>query len=560
MAQSVFEIMRSYPQIVVFLALAAGYALGKIKFFGFSLGATTCVLLSSLVLGQIGIEVPQLLKSIAFALFIFTIGYKVGPQFFGALKKDGIKFVALSLVVALTALVTAVSLAKALDFDKGTAAGFFAGSVTESAAIGTAEGAIKHLSLTDGEKKDLDTNLAVAYAITYIFGTAGGILFFKVAPRLLGIDLKKEAKKLEASMSGQTAITDKPELFSWAAQLDLRAYRVTNPKAADKTVSELESLFSQDVVVEKVKHDGTVMDGAPDMVIRAQDTIVLAAKGSSLIGAADIIGPETDAAVMSDMIGEILDICVLNRKIAGKTLGELSKMEHAHGLFLRRITRQGEELPITRDTKVHVCDIIQLIGEKESVEKAVKAIGYAERPSAMTDMITVGIGCVLGTLLGLIVVPIAGIPLTLGVGGGVLLAGLILGWLRAVHPTFGQFPNASQWILSNLGLNLFIACVGLGAGPQAVHAFATTGLSVFLAGIVLCLMPFIVGLYFGKYILRMNPVLLLGALTGARVITAALNTVQDDAESSTPVLGYAAPYAFGNVLLTIWGSVIINIM
>jgi putative transport protein len=209
---------------------------------------------------------------------------------------------------------------------------------------------------------------------------------------------------------------------------------------------------------------------------------------------------------------------------------------------------------------VHVCDVIQLIGEKASVEKAVKAIGYAERPSAMTDIITVGIGCVLGTLLGLIVVPIAGIPITFGVGGGVLLAGLILGWLRAVHPTFGQFPNASQWILSNLGLNLFIACVGLGAGPQAVNAFATTGLSVFLAGIVVCLSPFIVGLYFGKYVLKMNPILLLGALTGARVITAALNTLQDDAESSTPVLGYAAPYAFGNVLLTIWGSVIINVM
>jgi putative transport protein len=560
MIHSVFDILREYPQIVVFLALAVGYALGKIKIFGFSLGATTCVLLASLVLGQIGIEVPQLLKSIAFALFIFTIGYKVGPQFFGALKKDGIKFVALSLVVAFTALITALSLAKALDFDKGTAAGFFAGSVTESAAIGTAEGAIKHLSITDAEKKELDTNVAVAYAITYIFGTAGGILFFKVAPHLLRINLKKEAKKLEASMSGKSAITDKPGLFSWATQLDLRAYRVTGPKAAGKTVKEIESLFPQTVAIEKVMHDGTVKDGAPDMVVHEKDTIVLAGKSSSLIGAVDLVGPETDAAVMSDMIGEILDICVLNRKIAGKTLGELSQMEHAHGLFLRRITRQGKELPITRDTKVHVCDVIQLIGEKESVERAVKAIGYAERPSAMTDIITVGIGCVLGTFIGLIVVPVAGIPITFGVGGGVLLAGLILGWLRAVHPTFGQFPNESQWILSNLGLNLFIACVGLGAGPQAVHAFATTGLSVFLAGIVVCLMPFIIGLYFGKYVLKMNPILLLGALTGARVITAALNTLQDDAESSTPVLGYAAPYAFGNVLLTIWGSLIINVM
>ncbi|MFA6379458.1 MAG: TrkA C-terminal domain-containing protein, partial [Candidatus Omnitrophota bacterium] len=253
---------------------------------------------------------------------------------------------------------------------------------------------------------------------------------------------------------------------------------------------------------------------------------------------------------------------VLNSKIVGKTLGELARNQSkiAHGVFLKKITRQGHELPITNDTIISKCDVMQIVGAKEDVERVAKLAGYPERPTSVTDLVMVGVGCVLGTLIGLIAIPIMGIPLTLGVGGGVLVAGLIFGWLRAVHPTFGQIPSGGQWILQDLGLNLFIACVGINAGPKAIQAIQTNGLTIFLAGVVLCLAPFIVGMLFGKFVLRMNPVLLLGALAGARVLTAALNTLQEDADSATPVLGYAAPYAFGNVLLTIWGSVIINVV
>jgi putative transport protein len=560
MWHSILGVCRSNPQILVFLALALGYALGKVKFFGISLGATTCVLLVSLVLGQIGIVVPDLLKTISFALFIFCIGYKVGPQFFGALKKEGIKYIFLALVVGFTALATALILGKALHFDKGTAAGFFAGSVTQSAAIGTAEGAIKHLSISDAQKATLDTNVAVAYAITYIFGTAGGILFFKVAPRILRINLKEEAKKLQEKMSGSQEDADKPELFSWAKQLDMRAYQIKSQKVIAKSVSSLESSFKIRVAVDKMKRNDQIMVPELDTMLKENDIVVITGDHRAFLSAVDLIGPEVDFTGIADIVGEVLDVCVLNPQAVGKTLGQLSANKLAHGIFLKGMTRQGHSLPITRDTVVSKCDVLQLVGAKDDIEQVVKFLGYPERATAVTDLIMVGIGCVLGTLLGLIVIPIAGIPITLGIGGGVLVAGLVFGWLRAVHPTFGQIPSAGQWILMNLGLNLFIACVGLGAGPKAVAAFQTTGLSIFLAGIILCLMPFIVGLFFGKFILKLNPVLLLGALTGARVITAALNTLQEDAGSSVPVLGYAAPYAFGNVLLTIWGSVIVNVM
>jgi len=209
---------------------------------------------------------------------------------------------------------------------------------------------------------------------------------------------------------------------------------------------------------------------------------------------------------------------------------------------------------------IHKCDILRIIGAKDDVERAVKVLGYAERPTNMTDLATVAAGCIVGTLIGLIVVPVFGIPITLGTGGGILVAGLLCGWLRSIHPTFGRIPGGAQWIMGDLGLNLFVACVGISAGPQALEALKTTGLPVFLGGIIITTLPIIVILFLGLKILKMNPVLLFGAATGAHNCTASLNVIMEVSESPLPVLGYAAPYAFANVLLTVWGTIIVNIM
>ena len=557
--QSVIDLCREYPQIVVFLALAIGYFIGKIKMKGFTLGSTAGVLIAALVLGQMNIVVTPLLKTVSFALFIFCIGYKVGPQFFGGLKKEGLHYIWISIVVAVTGLVTAIILGKLFHFDKGTTAGFLAGAMTQSSAIGTAEGAIKHLAISAAEKATLEGNVAIAYAITYVFGTAGLIVFFKMVPRLLGIDLKKEAAKLEAEMSGGSSTDKRPELFLWNKQLEIRAYKITKPSMVGKKVSELESLFPEEVAVDEIERDGKVLDAEPDMVLQMNDIISFAGDVSQMLNACETIGPEINDDKVTDITGEILDVCVLTKDAVGKTLGEISK-EHGHGCFLRKITRQGHEIAMMKDTVVHKCDVLTVTGAEKDVEKIVKYLGYPERPTQATDLVMVGLGCMLGTLLGLLAIKVGDIPVTLGVGGGVLVAGLICGWLRSLHPTFGQVPVGAQWILTDLGLNLFIACVGLTAGPKALHALQTSGVSLFFAGVILTLTPHIVGLFFGRYILKLNPVLLLGALTGAGTITAALNALKDEADSTTPALGYSVPYAFGNVLLTVWGTILVNVM
>jgi putative transport protein len=559
MAREIMAIVQESPEVLVFLSLAIGYVIGKIKIKGFGIGTTASVLLVAMVLGQFTIDVPPILKSLAFALFAFCIGYQVGPQFFGALRKEGLNYLMISLVVVLAGLATAILLGKALHFDKGTTAGLFAGAMTQSAVIGTADGAVDQLAVSAAEKKVLYNNIAVSYAITYLFGVVGVILFFKLLPGLMRINLKDEARKLEVDMGGGSELKS-PELFSWSRQVELRAYEATNGQIAGKTVSEIEKCFPARVAVYHIKRAERLWECAQDTTIECNDVLVLGGKHVGLVCATDIIGHEIDITTVIDIIGESLDVYVLNPDLVNRTLGEMGRTPGAHGIFVTRMTRQGHEIPLLADTVINKNDILHLVGSKADVERAVQRLGYPERPTAVTDLVMVGIGCVLGTLAGMIVIPIAGIPLTLGTGGGVLVAGLVFGWMRSLHPTFGQIPDGGQWLLNDLGLSLFVACVGLASGKAAIQALETTGLSIFIAGIILALAPIVAGALFGKYILRMNPVLLLGALTGARVIPQAMNALEEDAESTTPALAFAAPFAFANVFLTIMGSIIINVM
>lgn len=552
---NVIKLCQSYPQILIFLALAAGYFLGKVKIFGLNLGSTASVLLVALVLGQANVSVPEPLPSIGFALFMFAIGYKIGPSFSSALRKEGLHYIWLALSVSITALLTAIALGRYFGFDAGTAAGMLSGAMTQSAILGTADGAIEGLATSAAQKSLLLSNVAIAYAITYIFGTAGRILFFKLTPGLMRLDLKSGAKKLEEQMSGGKAEPESPDLFSWYKNVDLRAYRLN---AAGKTVSEIEALFKVEVVIEKIRRGEQLLDPTPELLLTPGDELALAGGHGAFVDAEKKIGPEVDDGALENIMGEMMNICVLKKEVIGKTLGEISR-EIGHGIFLRRLIRQGDELPLTRDTVVHKCDILSVAGSQTDVEKFIKKIGYPERPTATSDLIMVGLGIVLGTLIGLITVPVFNIPVTMGVGGGVLVAGLVSGWLRTVHPTFGQIPTSAQWIFTDVGLNLFIACVGLNAAPKALHAVMSTGGSVFIAGVALSLVPMIAGVLFGLWVLRLNPVLLFGALTGAGTISAALNSLKEDADSAAPALAFAVPFAINNVVLTIWGAVIVHI-
>jgi putative transport protein len=552
--------LREHQELAIFLTLAVGFFIGRIKIGSFSLGTVVGTLLAGVVIGQLDIQVPATVKNVFFDLFLFTTGYKVGPQFFRGLKKDALPQLALTVVLCVTCLLTAFTAAKLLGYDVGTAAGLLAGAFTESTVIGTAADAINRLDLSASEKTALVNNIPVAYAVTYLVGTAFIVWFLpNVGPRLIGADLKAEAKKLQAQVSGGEE--PEPGVRSALERFAVRAYRVTNERLLNRTVGELEALpRNQRVFIVRIRHEGAIVEPEPGTVLQKGDVVVVMTRAELLMTRGTEIGPEVDDTELLDFPVEVLDVVVTNKAVVGKTLKELAAGEFARGVFLRKLVRLGEPMPFTFETRIDRGDVLNLVGARPAVERAAKEIGYPDRPTIMTDMIFVGLGIFFGGLVGLLTVTLGGLPVTLTASGGALIMGLVFGWLRAVRPTFGRIPEPAMWVFDTVGLTVFIGVVGLAAGPSFVTGLQKSGPSLIVAGLVVAVLPHVVGILFGRYVLGMNPLILLGACSGAGTITAALRALQEEAHSKLPALGYTVPYALGNILLTAWGPVIVALM
>jgi putative transport protein len=555
------QALREHQELAVFLTLAIGFFIGRLKIGTFSLGTAVGTLLAGVAIGQLNIQVPAVVKYVFFDLFLFTTGYKVGPQFFRALKKDALPQLAITLVLCVTCLLAAYTAAKLLGYDLGTAAGMLAGAFTESTVIGTASDAIGRLAtISDAEKTRLVNNIPVAYAVTYLIGTAFIVWFLpNMGPKLMRVDLKEEARKLRAKIAASDA--GEAETPSAYQALAVRAYQVTNPNLINRSVAELEARPKQArVFIARIRRDGRIIEPNPDTVVRESDVVAVLTRSELLTARGAEIGAEVDDKELLDFPIEFLDVVITNKSLVGKSILDLSAMEFAQGVFLKKLTRVGEPMPLSPATRIERGDVMTLVGAMRDVERAAKNLGYADRQTVMTDMIFVGLGIVLGGLVGLLTITIGGLPLTLTASGGALIMGLIFGWLRAVHPTFGRIPGSAMWIFDTVGLTVFMACVGLAAGPSFFSGLQKSGISLVFVGLVIAVLPHTVSILFGRYVLKMNPVIVLGACSGAGTITAALRAIQEEAQSDLPALGYTVPYAIGNIVLTSWGPVLVAMM
>jgi putative transport protein len=552
--------LREHPELAIFLTLALGFLIGRVKIGSFSLGTVVGTLLAGVAIGQLSIEVPAVVKYVFFDLFLFTTGYKVGPQFFRGLKKDALPQLALTLVLCIICLLAAYAAARILGYDMGTAAGLLAGAFTESTVIGTAGDAIGRLAISTAEKTSLTNNIPVAYAVTYLVGT-GFIVWFlpNIGPKLMGVNLKEEALKLQAQLSGSGK--GGAEALSGYQSLAVRAYRVTSPELLNRSVAELEARPRDTrVFISRLRRDGKIIEAAPEIVVQEGDTIAVLTRSELLMSRGAEIGTEMNDKDLLDFPMEFLDVVVTNKAFIGKSIAELAAMDFARGVFLKKLTRTGQTMPFVPETRVERGDLLTLIGAAGDVERAVKNLGYSDRKTIMTDMIFVGLGIFLGGLVGLLTVVVAGLPLTLTASGGALIMGLVFGWLRAVHPTFGRIPEPAMWVFDTVGLSVFMACVGLAAGPSFFSGLQKSGISLVVVGLVIAILPHTVAILFGRYVLKMNPLIVLGACSGAGTITAALRAIQEEAQSELPALGYTVPYAIGNIVLTAWGPVLIAMM
>jgi putative transport protein len=561
--ESAAALLHKFPELALFLSIVIGHIIGGFHVKGVGFGAVVGTLLAGIAIGIFAEpHLPELLRWCFFYLFLFSIGYSVGPQFFGSLKKAALPQIGLAAAVAVSGLATVIGVSVLFGFDEGIAVGLLSGGMTQSAALGTGLSAIADLPVPDDVKATLSAHAPLADAITYGFGDLGLILFLTwLGPLLMRADLKTEAKALEAKLSGGRG---GGEVFK-GVHYGLRAYRIESDAAAGSTVEALESRHAEGrLAVQRVQRGEDILAMQPSLELKRGDRIVILARRALLAAAERELGPEIDDPALLAIPMTSASVVVTSKQVHGKTVTELAADPRARGVYLESIQRGTVMIPREPWTVLERGDILRVVGSPDDLERAAKLVGFVERDLARTDLTFLAAGICGGILLGLLKLHMLGVSLGLGTAGSILVIGLAAGWARSRYPVFGSIPEPAQRLLMDIGLIVFIAVVGLHAGPHAVAAYRESGgsffASIFFAGMIVTMVPLAVGALAARLLFGMSPLMALGGLAGAQTCTPGLNALRDASGSNVGALGYTVPYAIGNILLTIWGPIVVAIM
>jgi putative transport protein len=555
--------LHEFPVLCLFLSIVVGNIIGRFHFAGVGFGAVVGTLIAGMGIGILAKpELPELLRWAFFYLFLFSVGYSVGPQFFGSLKKDALPQIALAVIVAMSGLAAVLGVTAAFGFDEGLAVGLLSGGMTQSAALGTGLSAIADLPIADESKAKLMANAPLADAITYGFGDLGLILFLTwLGPKIMSADLKSEAKELENRHSAGKG--DGPTLSG--VHYGFRAYRVENAQVADSTLGELEEHYATvRLSVQRVQRGEDLLTLNPALALRHGDRVVVSAQRKAFANALHDIGPEIDDPALLSLPVKPAAVVITRGEVNGKTLGELAQDPQLRGVYLESVQRGTVLMPRESWTVVERGDILHLVGSPDDIERTGKYVGFVERDLSRTDLTFLAAGICAGILLGLLKLNAGGIVLGLGTAGSILVIGLLAGWVRSRYPVFGAIPEPAQRLLMDIGLIVFIAVVGLQAGPHAVEAYVKSGgayfRNIFLAGIIVTTVPLAVGAISARYALKMSPLMVLGGLAGAQTCTPGLTALREASGSNIGSLAYTVPYAIGNILLTVWGPIVVAVV
>ena len=543
------DFLRTQPVFTLFLVLALGHLLGRVRIGSVSFGPVAGVLFAGLFFGYLGLTMAPGAQAVGFALFIFAVGYQAGPQFFEVLRQDGLRYLTLAAIVAGSGVAIAAAAARMINLEFGSVAGLLAGGLTSSPTLAAAQEGVRNGSvlLPAGVSADMAIdNIVTGYAITYIFGLAGLIIIIKLLPRILGMDLARSAREVIADDEQATASTDHVIVF--------RAWRVVDPAVAAIPKEELMRRWDQFFSV-RINRNGEFhlfreLDGLE------QGDQVLAYGDVRFMCRLQDLGEEITGEWLEQAKTESAQIVVTSRDVAGKTLGDL-KLPDRFGLYLNKLRRGRQPIPCAAETPIQRGDILDVSGHPANIDEAGDALGIVERPGFETDLLAVSIAIAAGVLVGTLSVSVFGTSIGLGSAGGLLLAGILLGFLRSAYPTFARVPEGARVFLMDFGLQIFMTGVGLRAGSTIIETAKASGPSLVLAGIAVTFIPVLIGLAFAVKVLRFNPALAFGAVTGAMTSGAALSIVCKEADSNVPALGYTGTYAFANVLLTIAGTVVL---
>lgn len=540
------------PVISIFVCLALGYLIGKLKIKSFTIGATVGTLLVGLLISLVfkgagTYQIDGTVKTIFFSLFIFAIGYEVGPSFFASLKSSGLKIIILSLFFAVAAFVVSIVLFKAFGIGAGEAGGILAGSLTQSAILGTADSTMKGM-LSGTELKTAESQMAIAYALTYVFGTVGVVVFLKNgAAKLIGVNLTDTVKK----KIDQTNFHESSSENTVVGNIKARAFCIENgAEFIGKTIGSVEEQYGDDLTITQIIRKGKKVNLASDVQLLEGDTV-------TIIGFLDAVLHFEAPGMKETDDSEALKLDVIKQEIVLTNHFSLDVIKHLSENGIVISERKRDNNVLSEDQALKALDHLTLVGPKALIAKVVKKLGYVKDTGTETDVSFISMGLVVGLLIGAISFVVSGIPITLGSGGGALIGGLLFGYYQDKHSNYGLMPKATRWFCKSVGLNLFIAIVGLTSGASFLSALQSMGVKVLLIGVLVTILPHIASVYFGRFVLKLDAVDIIGALCGAGTCTAALNGVVEEYESSIFAVAYTPGYAMGNILLTVLGPLVV---
>lgn len=556
-----FELLRELlignPILLLFLVLAIGYLIGGIRFGSFQLGSVAGVLIAGLLFGHLGFENNPSIQSFGFVLFMIAVGYQAGPRFIQALKKDGRRYLVIAVIVSLSGFGLALIAARVLGFEQGISAGLLAGSLTSTPTLAAADATVQTpgFEIPAGMSiEDIRTNINSAYAITYIFGLVGLILVIRLLPGWLGINLAREAEKLEK----EDAESGPKSVFS-PSDVVVRALRIELDELAGRKLGDIYKNSPYIFKVQKIRRDGELLKPDLETELQLGDHIsIVGVMTPELIEKLGdrVIGPVVRDKELLQYSPETGKVCVTRKYKGGLSLGDLNTAVN-YATFVSQITRLGVNIEVSPNTPIERGDVLHVTGPSAGVEHLGEELGHVERDIEKTDLSTISWAIVFGTLLGGVSISISGVDIGLGSAGGLLVLGLLIGYLRSLFPVFGRVPDAAQWVFTEMGLLLFMAGVGLRGGGGLIETLINSGFALVLTGIVITLVPLTLAYLYGRVVQKMNPLMLLGSITGAMTSGGALSVINSQANSSIAGIGYTGAYAFANVLLTIAGALIV---
>lgn len=517
---------------VLFLIIGLGIAIGKIKIKGiyFDLSAVIFVaIFFGYLYNSFGIvfSLPPIIQSVGLVLFIYTIGMQAGPSFFNAFREQGLKLIALAGVTVITAAIVSISISYIYGVDMKMMTGLLTGALTSTPGLAAAiESAHSPLA-------------SIGYGIAYPFGVLGVILFVKLSPKLFNVDIKKEEDKfIEKSQSNSPTILN-------------RNFIVSNDNVNGKSIRELNIRFMTKASISRImKKNQVPVSPSADIIIETGDMLKAVGTDDALKRVEMLLGQTTDIKIPRSGNYEVKWYVLSNKYVVNKTIKELNLLDN-YLATITRIRRSSIDISPRPNTRLRYGDKILVSCSKGNVPGITQLFGDSLKRIGETSFLPVAFGIVIGVLVGAIAFPLGSFHFKLGLTGGVLLAALLLSWKGKTGPIIWNLSGSANQVLRQFGLLLFLTPVGLKAGESLVSAIAEHGMILFVYGAVITLVPMFISVIIGKYLLKLNFLSILGALTGGMTSTPGLSATDSMTESDAPQIAYAAVYPFALVLIII---------